>query len=201
MYRKKLVLSIAPLLVLCALIALMHAYAPGPGVEAGSVVRLHIIANSDSAEDQRVKLLVRDALLSCEKQSMQAVSYADSAERTLMQDASAMLSKANAVLRENGCAYGARLAIGDYDFPDREYAGKVYPAGEYRALRVVLGEGEGKNWWCVMFPPLCILELDAGEIDSEEMDEIRFKSYILELLEHEDNGGGKLWERLKEYLR
>ena len=72
-------------------------------------------------------------------------------------------------------SYGARLALGRYDFPERDYGGALYPAGEYTALRVVLGEGAGQNWWCVLFPPLCILELPDGEIEDEEMQSLILK--------------------------
>ncbi len=168
-------------------------------VPAG-IVRLHIVANSDSAEDQRVKLMVRDALLACESDAMRSrVQSGPDAETALMQDAESMLLAAGAVLDANGADYGVRLALGSYTFPERIYAGKVYPAGAYRALRVVLGEGKGKNWWCVMFPPLCILELDTGEIDCEGMDDAELESFIISRLKEID--GGVLWKRIKECLR
>lgn len=166
-------------------------------VKKNETLRLHIVANSDSAEDQRVKLEVRDALLEYER----GIAPKDSAdaEASLMADADGLIALANAVLEKNGMDYSARISVGEYDFPVRSYAGEIYPAGRYRALRVVLGEGKGRNWWCVMFPPLCILELPNGEIDYTELDKIEFDSYLIRLVKRID--GGRLWEIISEKLR
>jgi stage II sporulation protein R len=112
------------------------------------------------------------------------------------------LNIVESALREQGMDYGAQLMIGVYDFPDRQYGDTLYPAGKYEALRVVLGEGQGHNWWCVMFPPLCILELPDGKIDYEEMDAdfelsgLKLNSFLLKILKSID--GGKLWQRIQE---
>ena len=163
------------------------------------VFRLHIIANSDSSEDQRIKLEVRDALLEYERERSNGCADAADAEASLMSDGSGIFETANTALEACGAEYGARLAVGEYDFPEREYAGEIYPAGRYRALRVVLGEGQGKNWWCVMFPPLCILELPGGKLDYDELGGIEFNSYIIQLIKRID--GGRLWEQISEKLR
>lgn len=173
--------------------------AVSPGNE--NILRLHVIANSDSAADQEVKLAVRDAILTCEAD---LANCADSreAKAALMADGDALLSAVEETLRANGMTYGAQLMIGVYDFPDKLYGDTLYPAGRYEALRVVLGEGKGHNWWCVMFPPLCILELPDGEIDYEELDadfeigNLKFNSLLIRLLKSID--GGKLWQRIQE---
>ena len=148
----------------------------------GGIFRLHVIANSDSPEDQAAKLAVRDAILRYE-QDMGDVVCAGQVKRRLMEDGAGLCAAIDGVLQEYGMDYGAELHIGEYDFPEREYAGKVYPEGRYEALRVVLGEGAGKNWWCVMFPPLCILEATDGEIE----DEVKFQSLILKLIREAKN--------------
>ena len=125
------------------------------------VLRLHIIANSDSPRDQAAKLAVRDAVLPL----LQAADSEETAEETVKIGAKDILSAARAALAANGCSQSVRLFLGDFPFPRREYAGVVYPAGTYRALRIVLGNGAGQNWWCVLFPPLCLTTF------SEETDE------------------------------
>jgi len=157
-------------------LAIMLAFSPG-------IFRLHVIANSDSAPDQAAKLAVRDAILSYER-DMWRVSSAAETKARLMEDAGGLYAAIEGALEEYGMDYGAELHIGRYDFPDREYGGVVYPAGEYEALRVILGEGKGKNWWCVMFPPLCILEAPDGEIEEEA----RFDSLILKLIREAKKG-------------
>ena len=126
-----------------------------------NVLRLHILANSDSAADQAVKLSVRDAirpLFSAQS------SYAD-ARAFLLANGAALQSTAEKVLTEQGVSYGVQLSLGTEEFPDRTYDGVLFPAGEYDALIVRLGRGEGHNWWCVLFPPLCIVSDTGGTVD------------------------------------
>lgn len=146
-------------------------------------MRLHIIANSDCEKDQRVKLLVRNYVLNTERERLNNVQDGEGAARYIMEDAAKLLSGTEALLRENGLDYGARLCLGVYPFPTRSYADKVYPAGDYTALRIVLGEGAGRNWWCVLFPPLCILEDEAGKIEYTETGDIKWKSLLREWME------------------
>lgn len=141
------------------------------------VLRMHVIANSDSAEDQAVKLKVRDAVLEAGKDLFDGSLTADEAENVLASDKQALQNAAETVLRENGFSYGARVEIGRDFFNTRTYDGKVtLPAGEYEAVRVILGEGKGQNWWCVMFPPLCLpaaeAQADIGDVLPENEAEI-----------------------------
>ena len=145
---------------------------------ADSIFRLHIIANSNSAEDQAVKLKVRDAVLEYEAENLDAVSAAKTREE-LMTHGAELLEIIEGVLRSNGFDYGAQMLVGTCPFPDREYNGVLYPAGDYDAFRVILGDGAGENWWCVMFPPLCILKSDNGKIDTDET--IEFESVFVKL--------------------
>ena len=145
---------------------------------ADSIFRLHKIANSNSAEDQAVKLKVRDAVLEYEAENLDAVSAAKTREE-LMAHGAELLEIIEGVLRSNGFDYGAQMLVGTFPFPDREYNGVLYPAGDYDAFRVILGDGAGENWWCVMFPPLCILKSDNGKIDTDET--IEFESVFVKL--------------------
>lgn len=164
---------------------------------------MHVIANSDSEEDQAVKRKVRDAVLAAGKDLFDGSLTAADAETVLDSEKQVLQQAAETVLRENGFSYGVRVEIGKDFFNTRTYDGKVtLPAGEYEAVRVILGEGEGQNWWCVMFPPLCLpaaeAEAEMGDVLSEREAEItarnpryeaRFK--IVEIFE-------KLSEKTKE---
>lgn len=164
------------------------------------VLRMHIVANSNSEEDQKIKLAVRDAILDYEINNTSAANAESAAvaEAILTEHKDGLLSCVYTVLKEYSVDYDAELVIGSFDFPEREYNGEIYPAGEYRAVRILLGEAEGKNWWCVMFPPLCIVEAREGEIDYDEP--IKFESLLAELWRVINEGLNNLWNSLKGYL-
>ena len=179
----------------CALLMAFICFAAESKNANEGIFRLHIIANSNSEIDQRVKLLVRDALLEYEAENL---SYANDASKTrdeLMAQGKDVLNVIREVLNDNGADYPVQLKVGNYPFPDREYAGNVYPAGNYDALRVVLGEGKGDNWWCVMFPPLCIVQDYEGEVNTEEG--VVFKSFFGELIQYLF-GGKIIWNAKAE---
>lgn len=158
------------------------------------VVRLHIIANSDSEADQQVKLAVRDALLASGKEIFSGTAKKENAESLLNIGKDELTETANKVLHENGFDYEAEIYLAEEYFTTRSYENFTLPAGEYTALKVILGNGEGHNWWCVMFPPLCLpAATEKADIDAvfteEEVSliktkpeyEIRFK--IVEIFE------------------
>lgn len=182
--RKHISALIAVTLIAAVLLTgfvLVKGYLQSTAIEVcnnSDVLRLHIIANSDSDDDQRIKLLVRDAVLDFERANANTdvISIAD-AEKVLLDDGEPLLNAIRTVLKQNNATYDAQIILGDFDFPDRTYGGKLYPAGTYRAVRILLGNAEGRNWWCVMFPPLCILETQEGQIDYSEP--IRFESIII----------------------
>lgn len=120
------------------------------------VIRLHVIANSDSEADQRVKLKVRDALLECGKEMFSGNVDVNNAEEKLNLYKKTLIETADKVLAENGMEYKSDISLKEEYFATRQYEEFTMPAGEYLALKVILGEGSGKNWWCVMFPPLCL---------------------------------------------
>ena len=128
-----------------------------------SVFRLHIRANSDSNEDQATKLAVRDALLPFTAELFADCKGLSDAVNVAKTESHAILSHINSTLAALGADYGARISIGKEEFPERNYGGEVYPAGEYTALIVSLGEGEGQNWWCVLFPSLCLSAVKRAE--------------------------------------
>ena len=128
-----------------------------------SVLRLHIRANSNSAEDQATKLAVRDALLPFTAKLFSDCNDLPNAVKIAKSESEAILSHINSTLFALGADYGARISVGKEEFPERNYGGEVYPAGEYTALIVELGNGEGENWWCVLFPSLCLSAVRAAD--------------------------------------
>ena len=130
------------------------------------ILRLHVVANSDSEEDQEVKLLVRDAVLAAGNELFGGSVTADEAEAALAAHADDVNAAAEAVLRGNGMDYGVETRLVTEYFPAREYGGLTLPAGRYEAIRIVLGEGAGQNWFCVMFPPLCLPAASGTETDA-----------------------------------
>ncbi len=164
-----------------------------------SVLRLHILAESDSEYDQKLKLKVRDALL--ESGVLDGADSLEEAEMITEEKLPDIVEIAENVLRENGCYLPVAAEVTDVDFDERVYGDITMPAGEYRALRVKIGSAQGHNWWCVMYPPLCIpaacevtndKEKEAELFDEDELDimynpekyEIRFA----------------LWDKLKEII-
>ena len=158
------------------------------------VVRLHILANSDTDEDQKIKIMVRDALLSCGKEIFSGDATVKNAEYWLNSQKTELTDIANKVLADNGFDYQTQIYLAEEYFSTRTYENFTLPAGEYLALKVILGKGEGHNWWCVMFPPLCLpaasenTELDvvfgvdgADIVTNSSKYEIRFK--IIEIIE------------------
>ena len=122
----------------------------------GSVLRLHIIANSDSEEDQRLKLCVRDALLAEGDRLFSGADDLEDAEKCAEGKLNEIERIAEQTLRDQGCTDEVRAELVDMVFDERNYGDITMPAGKYRALRVTIGEAKGHNWWCVMYPPLCI---------------------------------------------
>ena len=121
-----------------------------------SVIRLHVLAQSDSENDQQIKLAVRDAIVAECRDLFTDTDTTDEA-LTQIQDAAMQMEQiANRVLAEQGVAYTATAVFGTEAYPTREYDGVTFPAGEYLSLRILLGDGEGQNWWCCLFPPLCM---------------------------------------------
>lgn len=128
-------------------------------------IRLRILANSDSASDQAVKRHIRDAVVAeinswIGSSNMQTIEEARQSIRNHMKDIEAVVA---AQLRERGFTYSFKAELDVVAFPTKIYGSKVYPAGNYEALRITLGNGEGQNWWCVLFPPLCFVDAVSGE--------------------------------------
>lgn len=120
------------------------------------ILRLHVIANSDEEYDQELKLRVRDAVLNSGKAVFSGSEDIISAQGKIQQETDMILSAAIECVRESGYDYDVKIELARSYFPTRVYDDITLPAGYYKALRVIIGQGKGKNWWCIMFPPLCL---------------------------------------------
>ena len=160
------------------LIALSLATAQG----VPPVFRLHVIADSNSEADQAIKLAVRDAIIQ-ELGDMDGAQTSQEAEQYAAQHLEELIETANGVLEEEGFPYRATAEIGTFEFPDKTYGDVLFPAGEYRALRIKLGQAEGQNWWCVLFPPLCLLEPVQTEENWQPSDGVEYESFLAGLFE------------------
>lgn len=123
---------------------------------AGRLIRLHVIANSDSQEDQALKLRVRDRVLEAAQAFYPQNATLEQARAALEGHLSQLAQAGQAQVAAEGYSYPVTASLEECWFPTKEYEGFALPAGEYTALRVVIGAGEGQNWWCVAFPPLCL---------------------------------------------
>ena len=160
---------------------------PGTGKtqnEYKGIIRLHVIANSDSEFDQAVKLKVRDEIISVVGDLNKRDSIKQS-RQWLESQLDDITEAANRELDENGCNYRASAELGVRWIPEKIYGDMYFPAGNYEALTVTLGKGEGENWWCVLFPPLCLITEDEAHLEElglEAEDQIKVKSWLVEVL-------------------
>ena len=145
------------LLVLAAALTLFCSWLGGyRECLSGKLLRPHVVANSDSDADQALKLEARDAVLDCAAGYLENVSDVRAAAQVLGAHLAEVAGAGQAVVREKGYDYAVRASLGTSHFPTKTYDGFALPAGDYRALRVTIGAGEGRNWWCVVFPALCV---------------------------------------------
>ena len=132
-----------------------------------AVFRLHVIANSDSNEDQQLKLKVRDSLLQYMNTLCSNCSTKEEAMLIANNHKNDFQEIAENVIIENNYNYPVKIKINNFYFPTKTYGDISLPAGYYDALRVEIGEAKGKNWWCVMFPSLCFIDISSGVVSSE----------------------------------
>ena len=173
---------------------------------ASSVFRLHVIANSDSKEDQDLKYKVRDNLLKYMNKICKNCTSKEDAISLVEKNKDIFKQIALDTLSNEGFSYDVNINIGNFEFPTKNYGDISLPAGLYDALRVEIGEAKGQNWWCVMFPPLCFVDISSGVVPEESKevlqdnlteeefalisdkssDEIQFKFKLLEFFNNND---------------
>lgn len=138
----------------------------GEGALYSDVLRLHVLAHSDSEEDQALKLKVRDAILSESANYLKDCGSREEAERTILDHKNELIQAAKEVICTEGFDYPVTIELGEEVYPTRNYESFCFPSGEYLSLRVIIGDGAGQNWWCVLFPPMCLSAASAPNEDA-----------------------------------
>ena len=138
-----------------------------------TVVRLHVLANSDSPEDQELKLKVRDGILAVSEPILKDCTTQDDAVEKLEENREILVSTAADIIRREGYNYPVDIKLGRENYPAKTYENCAFPAGNYVSLQVLIGDGDGQNWWCVLFPPLCLSAATAND-SSEDRNEDAF---------------------------
>lgn len=168
-----------------------------------SVLRLHILADSDSEYDQQLKLMVRDALLERSGEIFGDADNPEDAEAMVRENIPLIIEIAEEVLAGNGCGDEVRAEITDMYFDKRVYGDITMPAGNYTALRVEIGSAQGHNWWCVMYPPLCIPAACKEQTsDDKETEDEFFDSSQKDILYHPEKYEVRfaVWDKIKSWL-
>ena len=169
---KRYILIILLLFIYCMICAFSYVNAVSNNIQ-NSVFRLHVIANSDSTEDQNLKYIVRDKVL----EYINTISDSSSSKEDVIALANKNINEiqkiAQDTIQENGYNYSVNLSVGNFAFPTKSYGDITFPAGFYDALKIEIGRAEGQNWWCVMFPPLCFVDVTSGIVPEESKKNIK----------------------------
>lgn len=169
---KNLLIIIILLFIYCILCAFSYVNAVSTDIQ-NSVFRLHVIANSDSDEDQNLKYIVRDKVLEYINSISNSSMTKDEVIALANENINEIQKIAENTIHENGYNYSVKLNIGNFSFPTKKYGDITFPAGFYDALKIEIGEAKGHNWWCVMFPPLCFVDVTSGIVPEESKQTIR----------------------------
>ena len=163
------------LLIVSVAFLLLSAYSYVNAVSnnlADNVFRLHVIANSDSEEDQNLKYKVRDSLIGYMNTLTNDMNTKDEVIKIAHEHIDDFKKIAQNVVKENGYNYEVNVEIGNFSFPTKTYGDISFPSGFYDALKVEIGKAEGQNWWCVMFPPLCFVDVSSGVVPEESKENL-----------------------------
>jgi len=172
---KKVSFIIAIILILTISISYIYVKDVYGNLESykNNLIRFHVIANSDSAYDQSLKLKVRDKVLEGVGKKIENINSIDVSREILRDSLEDIKTIAKNELLANGVDYNVNVYLENHEFPTKSYGNFTLPAGEYEAVRVVIGEGVGQNWWCVMFPPLCFVDVAHGLTDAKTEEELK----------------------------
>lgn len=159
MKYKKIILALS--LFIITFTYIIHPYVEGYAKDGfkDEIIRFHIRANSDKKEDQALKLKIRDEILDEMTEKFKDSKSIEESRRIIIANMDKMKSIAERVIEKQGKNYEVAITLGQDNFPTRKYGNMVLPTGEYETLLISLGEGKGQNWWCVMFPPLCFVDI------------------------------------------
>ncbi len=178
-FFKKFLILIILLFIYTIICAFSYVNAVSSNIES-TVFRLHVIANSDSKEDQNLKYIVRDSILKYINEISKTATSKEEVIQIAKDNINTIEELAQKTVYENGFNYDVNVRIGNFAFPTKKYGDISLPAGFYDALRVEIGSASGQNWWCVMFPPLCFVDVSSGIVPDES------KEFLQESLSSEE---------------
>jgi stage II sporulation protein R len=138
-----------------------------------NLIRLHVLANSDSEEDQALKRDVRDVVLKYMKEKLENSDDKNKTKNIIVKDIDKIKEIAKKEIVRQGKNYNVTATMGNFPFPTKAYGDVTLPAGYYEALRIVIGEGDGANWWCVLFPPLCFVDATHGTVPDDVKEKLK----------------------------
>ena len=182
-YYRKIFISALFVVLAIAIAYSVEAYA-GLSEINGKVIRLHVIANSDSLEDQQLKYKVRNKIISEFNEEFKDISSKSEGSDIIIQKIHQIRCEAEEIVKEEGCDYNVDVYYGNYKFPRKIYEEIVLPEGYYDAVRIEIGRAEGTNWWCVMFPPMCFV--DFGNNKEESVFNVEAEKKLQEVLTSEE---------------
>lgn len=151
------------------------------------IIRFHVLANSDTEEDQALKIKVRDRVIKEMSSKFNSSDNIDDAREIMLDSIEEVNAIAKEVIEENGYNYDVRSELSRENFPDKMYGDTLYPQGEYEAFRILIGEANGQNWWCVMFPPLCFVDETKQAVNSDKTKETLEETVSLNKDNKEEN--------------
>ena len=176
---KMRIIGLSTLLIITLFFSGMYIYGEVKDIDKVSkgykdkLIRFHVLANSDSDEDQELKLKVRDEIIKYLQPMLKQSKSLEQSEQIILSESENIKNIGENIIKENGYTYEVEVKLEYNNFPAKQYSNIVLPAGEYKALRILIGESKGKNWWCVMFPPLCFVDENNGVIDKETDEKLR----------------------------
>lgn len=139
---------------------------------AGRVLRFHVLADSDSQEDQQIKMKVKEAVLAWLREQMEAEETLDGTKEFVRDHLAEIRELAEETVRDAGCSDDVTAQLTMDEFPEKTYGDVTFPAGTYEALRICIGSGEGHNWWCCLYPSLCFTDAVCGKVVPEDKQEL-----------------------------
>lgn len=140
---------------------------------AGEIFRLHVVANSDSKEDQELKMEVKKSVVDCLEENLGEEADLEETRRWVLENLPRIQAAAAWTVEDQGADYPVSASVENTYFPDKTYGDCTFPAGEYEALNVRIGRAEGKNWWCVLYPSLCFIDDTWGVVSQEKKEELK----------------------------
>ncbi len=183
-YHKKIIIAAIFVIISMAVAYTVEAYT-GMAKINDKVIRLHVIANSDTVYDQQLKYKVRNKIINKFNNEFENISSKDESEFVIIEKINEIRVEAESIINEEGYNYEVNVYYGNYKFPRKIYEDIVLPEGYYDAVRIEIGEAAGNNWWCVMFPPLCFVDFGKDK-NAEPVFDIETEKKLQEVLTKEE---------------